>query len=150
MQSAWKNHQFELARAENEHDGAQHPRSIASIRRANLSDTVDRDASESHSAIELHPTSIGRLCPPESSASKIHVVCSWRAILGEEVIHGEHHLRGVPIRPVTFFNGCPVSAVASHPSTVSHDFSKGPAVSNFEQKRREFLRTCLLTQLFFF
>ena len=57
----------------------------------------------------------------------VHLVCSWRAILGQEVVRGEHHIRRVTVRPLKAFHGCPVSATASHPSTVSHDFSNGPA-----------------------
>jgi hypothetical protein len=127
LQAAWRAHQIELARAEHSHGGVAHPRSIASIRRANTSDsggTPDGDPTK-----DFHPTSIGKLCPPATSLSKIHVICSWRAILGDEVIHGEHHLRGVSVRPLSFFNGCPVTVTASHPSVIPHDFSKGPAVS---------------------
>lgn len=126
FEAAYKSHQLELARTENSHDGEQqHPRSIASIRRANTTITETK-ASEYGKAADFHPTSIGKLCPPETSTSRIHVICSWRAILGHEVIRGEHHLRGVPVRPVKFLNGCPIVATARHPSEISHDFSKGP------------------------
>lgn len=62
----------------------------------------------------------------------MHIICNWRAILGDEVIRGEHHMRAVSVRPKSFFNGCPVHATASYPSTLVHDFSKGPAVRNLE------------------
>ena len=53
-----------------------HPRSIASIRRANASEIRDDDTLNSN-RIENHPTSIANL---SSSASKIDLVCAWRAI----------------------------------------------------------------------
>jgi hypothetical protein len=56
------------------------------------------------------------------------VICNWRAILGDEVIHGEHHLRGVHVRPLSIFSDCPVSATATYPYAISHDFANGPAV----------------------
>jgi len=124
FQSAWKAHQQEMVRLENIPDGEkEHPRSIHSIRRANTSDL--RGDSNSLK-IENHPTSIGSLCPPSTSDSKIHLTCSWRAILGQEVIFGEHYLRAIPIRPVTFFRGCPIAASAEHASKMEHDFSKSP------------------------
>jgi hypothetical protein len=124
-QSAWVGHQNELLRAEHEQDGGNHPRSIASIRRAN---TAEPSNIPGFDAPELHPTSIGKLCPSETSASKVHLVCSWRAILGDEVIRGEHYLRAFSIRPMTTVKGCPVHATANYPSALCHDFSEGPAV----------------------
>lgn len=127
FQAAWTSHQTELIRAEHSQDGGgNHPRSIASIRRANTADSTGIPDSRDEEA--LHPTSIGMLCPSETSSSKVHILCNWRAILGDEVIRGEHHMRAVSIRPRTYFKGCPVNATASHPLTLSHDFSKGPAV----------------------
>lgn len=125
FEATWKAHQIEIARAESSADGdQQHPRSIAQIRRANTGS--DNDALEDMYSMEAHPTSIGQLCTHENSLSKIHLMCSWRAILGQEVIRGEHHLRGIPVRPISFFNGCPIVATVSHEASVTHDFCKGP------------------------
>jgi len=114
-------------RAETDQDGGgSHPRSIASIRRANTSDSSTGPGWDD---LVLHPTSIGKLCPTESSASKIHLLCSWRAILGDdEVIRGEHHLRALSIRPQSKIKGCPIHVTAAYASVVSHDFTKGPAI----------------------
>jgi len=126
-QSAWKSHQNELLRAEHDQDGeGNHPRSIASIRRANTYDPTtipDWDGSP-----VIHPTSIGKLCPDETSASKIHLLCGWRAILGDEVIRGEHHIRAVSMRPKSVVKGCPVHVTATYPSSLVHDFANGPVV----------------------
>ena len=109
----------------------EHPRSIASIRRANVSD--GRGDGDDHGSAfaqrESHPTSIGSLCPRSSveDASKIHLACSWRAILGQEVVHGQHCIRGITVAPRTFFGGCPISARAVHASRTEHDFSRAPA-----------------------
>lgn len=105
-----------------------HPRSIASIRRANASEIRDEDTLNSN-RIENHPTSIANL---SSSASKIDLVCAWRAILGQEVVRGEQYLRGIPIHPQTFCQGCPIIATVDHAaSPILHDFSLlGPALVN--------------------
>jgi hypothetical protein len=103
----------------------EHPRSIASIRRSNI--TEGRNDGSASSERENHPTSIGSLCRNLLSASEIHLTCSWRAILGQEVVHGEHYLRGIPIAPKTFFEGCPIVAHVEHATKVEHDFSKRPA-----------------------
>lgn len=118
-----------MTRIENTPDGEkEHPRSIASIRRTNTSDIRDNDGLDSKRK-ENHPTSIANLCPQSSSASKISLICSWRAILGQEVIHGEHYLRGIPIRPLTFFRGCPITAIVDHEvSPILHDFTSGPVL----------------------
>jgi len=121
---AWRAHQVEIAKGEDDGE-QQHPRSIASIRRANI--VSDHDGAGDSLQIEAHPTSIGQLCSHDNSLSKIHLICSWRAILGQEVIRGEHHLRGIPVRPISFFNGCPIVATASHAPSIAHDFTKGPA-----------------------
>jgi hypothetical protein len=121
----------ELIRLENLPESEkEHPRSIASIRRANTSDINEKSYISDSDAgtIDYHATSIASLFPDELNASIVHLICSWRAILGQEVVRGEHHLRGVSVRPLTFFNGCPIAATVSHPPTVSHDFSKGPAL----------------------
>ena len=102
----------------------EHPRSIASIRRANVSE--GRNEESVSSTREIHPTSIGSLSPLSSSTSEIHMTCSWRAILGQEVVRGEHHLRGIPIAPKSFFKGCPIAAKVAYPSKVEHDFSQKP------------------------
>lgn len=124
FEAAWKGHQIEISKAESSEEGVQ-PRSIASIRRANTTGSDD-DLAEGELSIEAHPTSIGRLCTHENSLSKIHLMCSWRAILGQEVIRGEHHLRGIPVRPISFFNGCPIVATASYQPSIAHDFTRGP------------------------
>lgn len=134
IQAAWASHQNELFRAEHDQDGGgNHPRSIASIRRANTADSTNMSQ---ESDFEIDPTSIGKLCPPESNSSNAHIICNWRAILGDEVIHGEHHMRAISIRPKTYFKGCPVYASATYPSALSHDFSKGPAVSPIESETK--------------
>jgi hypothetical protein len=133
FEAAWKAHQLELARAQSAHDGEAQPRSISSIRRANTSDTPD-DASADSSLSEriiLHPTSIGKLCPPEKNASEVNIVCSWSAIGSsqEEVIRGEHHKRGLSVRPISKCQGCPIAPTATYDHSVFHDFKQGPAVS---------------------
>ena len=101
----------------------EHPRSIASIRRANTSVKGDGTSALER---ENHPTSIGSLCPRFLSASQIHLTCSWRAILGQEVVRGEHYLRKLPIAHKASFDGCPVAAKAVHASQTEHDFSQTP------------------------
>ena len=122
-------------RIENTPDGEKgHPRSIASIRRANVSDGRSDDGGgggdgdgSAPSDHENHPTSIGNLCPRSSAgASEIHLTCSWRAILGQEVVHGQHFLRNIQVAPKTFFAGCPIGARAVHASETKHDFSQTP------------------------
>ena len=139
FQSTWRSHLEELMRLENTPDSEKdHPRSIASIRRANTSVRGDGTASV---AKENHSTSIGSLCPISSSASEIHLTCSWRAILGQEVVRGEHYLRKIPISNKGFFGGCPVICSVEHASTTSHDFSKTPvAMVPFTMK----LKNCML------
>lgn len=61
--------------------------------------------------------------------SKLNLICNWRAILGDEVIQGEHQMRAISVRPKSNFSTCPIHATAEYPSAISHDFSKGPAVS---------------------
>lgn len=132
FEAAWKAHQLELARAQSAHDGDAQPRSISSIRRANTSDTTDDASDDSTSErIILHPTSIGKLCPPEKNASEVNIVCSWSAIGSsqEEVIRGEHHKRGLSVRPISKCKGCPIAPTATYDNSVAHDFQKGPAVS---------------------
>ncbi|KAG7348164.1 ER-golgi trafficking TRAPP I complex subunit [Nitzschia inconspicua] len=125
FETSWKNHQLELFRLENTPESEKdHPRSIASIRRANTSDVNEGDPD--FNTAECHPTSIASLFPTRLGASAVHLVCSWRAILGQEVVRGEHHLRSMRIRPLKSFHGCPVSAIASHPASVTNDFSNGP------------------------
>jgi hypothetical protein len=117
----------------------EHPRSISSIRRAaNTSGVVRND--DGSSPRENHPTSIGSLCPSSSSSStrnasasasasssEIHLTCSWRAILGQAVVRGEHYLRKIPIAPRSFLEGvCPIAARAEHATRTEHDFSKTP------------------------
>ena len=110
---------------ENTPDGEkEHPRSIASIRRSNVAEV--RSDGSSFPRRENHPTSIGRLLPYSSSASHVHLTCSWRAILGQEVVRGQHYLRGIPITPKSVSEGCPISAKAEHATNVEHDFSQKP------------------------
>lgn len=125
-QSTWESHQLELARLENTPDGEkEHPRSIASIRRANTSDLRGSD-NDDEDTVENHPTSIGSLCPNSTRDSRIHLICSWRAILGQEVVQGEHYLRRIPILPLGFFPGCPITASAEFAANREHDFSQSP------------------------
>jgi hypothetical protein len=126
VQTSWKNHQMELFRLENTPESEKdHPRTIASIRRANTSDVNEEDYDLD--CIARHPTSISSLFPTELGASSIHLLCSWRAILGQEVIRGEHYFRQMTIRPLKSYHGCPVTATASHPACVTNDFFEGPA-----------------------
>ena len=124
---SWQDHQMELFRLENTPESEkEQPRSIASIRRANTSET-NASSNVDEETASFHPTSVASLFPEDLGASTVHLVCSWRAILGQEVVRGEHHIRRVTVRPLKAFGGCPVSATVSHPSTLSHDFSIGPA-----------------------
>lgn len=130
QKNTYKKHQLELLQIENAPESEkEHPRSIASIRRANtVEPNYGSNVSLSETTLENQPTSIGSLCPSEFIASNVHLICSWRAILGQEVINGEHHLRSVAVRPLTVFDGCPVIATVSRPSVVAHNFSQGPAL----------------------
>ena len=114
----------------------EHPRSIASIRRSAIVSGVVRN-DDGSSPRENHPTSIGSLCPSSSSlssntsssSSEIHLTCSWRAILGQEVVRGEHYLRKIPIAPRSFDlagSVCPIAARATHATKKEHDFSQTP------------------------
>jgi hypothetical protein len=126
-QATWKAHQLELVRIENMPDHEkEHPRSIASIRRANTS-AIDDNSEVDIEKPNCHPTSIARLCPSRWNACKAHLICSWRAILGHQVVHGENHIRNVPIRPLTEsqLKGNPLVATAAHPAAILHDFSEG-------------------------
>lgn len=115
-----------MFRLENTPDSEKdHPRSIASIRRANTSDVNEEDSDVDRTG--CHPTSIASLFPAELGDSMVHLVCSWRAILGQEVVRGEHHIRRMTIRPLRSFHGCPIAATAWHPASIANDFSKGPA-----------------------
>eukprot|EP00536_Pseudo-nitzschia_multiseries_P010236 jgi/Psemu1/67347/estExt_Genemark1.C_3050054 len=156
FQTAWDAHQLELMRLEYTPDAEkEHPRSIHSIRRAKTSDLRggssggesfrDEDSNSNINSAMIqttaaaftageecthrHPTSLGSLCPPSTSTSEIHLTCSWRAILGQEVVRGEHYLRRIPIAPRTLYeHGYPIAASAEHPSILEHDFSKSPSV----------------------
>jgi hypothetical protein len=44
------------------------------------------------------------------------------------VIHGEHHLRALSIRPKSIVKGCPIHVTANYPTVLHHNFTKGPAV----------------------
>jgi hypothetical protein len=110
----------------------EHPRSIASIRRANTS-AMDDDSDFGGEHPNNHPTSIATLCPLNWKESKAHLICSWRAILGQQVVHGENHIRNIQIRPSTEsqLHTNPLVAHADHPVSVVHDFSSGkPALVN--------------------
>jgi hypothetical protein len=83
----------------------------------------------------LHPTSIARFCAPETSKSKINIVCTWsRAgdINPADTIFGEHHVTDLEVRPKTKSKGCPITTTCKHPSIVTHNFAKGPAHVPFE------------------
>jgi len=110
----------------------EHPRSIASIRRANTSATDDNDEFEGGSSYN-HPTSVAMLCPSNWKGSIAHLICSWRAILGQQVVHGENHIHNVDIRPLTQpqLQTNPIVASSEHPADVLHDFSsEKPALIN--------------------
>ena len=120
----------------------EHPRSIASIRRANTSATDDDDESEEGSSSYNHPTSVASLCPSNLKESKAHLICSWRAILGQQVVHGENHIRDVDIRPLTQpqLQTNPIVASSDHPTNVLHDFSsKKPALIDMYVSLRNIL-----------
>jgi hypothetical protein len=145
-----ESHQIELARAAADEESGGHPRSIASIRRAKSSlsgvdSTTDAedDQSEGNSGDEVvmqaHPTSIAKLCPPDSSKAKLNMVCTWSALGGDsrtDTVHGQHHFTRLSVRPTSTTRGCPITITCKHPSQVSHDFEKGPLVSIFENKTR--------------
>jgi hypothetical protein len=80
----------------------------------------------------IRPTSIARLCP--SGDDTIHISCVWK-IAGDEsnsnnsnVIHGEHHIRGLSVRPATRTKACPITITAEHPTVFSNNFDNGPAM----------------------
>jgi hypothetical protein len=122
-------HKIALARAAAAQDAkSQHPRSIAQIRRANTEST-GLDSLEMDLSDVVHPTSITRLCPRDKDNEHIHIVCSWN---GEDpTLRGEHHIRGLGVRPLEKTRGCPITVAADHPSCVSNDFTKGPATVPF-------------------
>lgn len=157
-------HQIELARAAADEESGGHPRSISSIRRAKSSlSGVDSttDAEDEQSAgdsadeaeMEAHPTSIAKLCPPDSSKAKLNMVCTWSAVGGgsrTDTVHGQHHFTRLSVRPSSTTRGCPITITCKHPSQVSHDFEKGPLVSIVEISRQNvsvlaFLKVTVLT-----
>jgi len=126
-----KLHQMALARASVDIQDDHHPRSIAQIRRANTS--AFNSASNSRDGSEeevIYPTSIARLCPPNDET--INISCAWRTIgkdaTDTNVIYGEHHIRGLTVRPASQTKACPITVTAEHPSAVSNDFNNGPAI----------------------
>jgi hypothetical protein len=117
-------------------DGEAQPRSISAIRRANTSDINKDDNPFTYDNItsDFHPTSIAKLCHSQSSASKVHIICSWTANASStdgEFVRGEHHLRSLSVRPESSVRGCPIVATASYEASHLHDFSQGPAVVTF-------------------
>lgn len=131
FQEALRLHQMALARAAAQGDDDRQPRTIAAIRRANTGDLSSFGgtdmAGDCRTYVKAHPTSIARLCPTEGSAESIHLVCSWSAQNG--AIHGHHHIRGLPVRPLKINKGgCPITITASHPTSVSNNFDTGPAM----------------------
>lgn len=144
FQDVLRSHQIELARAAAAEESGGHPRSIAQIRRAksslsgveSIADTDDEESdllSGEESGMS-HPTSIARLCPPDSSKAKLNMVCTWSATgTGgrTDIVHGQHHFTRLSVRPTTSTRGCPITITCRHPTQLSHDFDKGPLVSYF-------------------
>ena len=124
FEDTWASHQRAVARAVASQDqDDQHPRSISAIRRANtsLSNAVDREGAGDVVA----PTSILRLAPPDSSLAYSILVCSWKSDDGS--VEGQHHIRGLPIRPLKESNGCPIVITGNHLSEMTNNFAQGPA-----------------------
>jgi len=132
FEETWISHQRALARAEAAQDQEdQHPRSISEIRRANTSMSgsgIDHEGGGEEKSVA--PTSIRRLSPLESSLAYAILVCSWKS--EDSAIEGQHHIRGLPIRPMKESNGCPIVVTGEHPSLVSNDFALGPATVPLE------------------
>jgi hypothetical protein len=135
FEDAWRSHQRALARAAaSESQGDGHPRSIAQIRRANtssLADTNDSDGGDGIVLETIRPTSIARLCPPGDDT--IHISCAWKTAgddndSNSNVIHGEHHIRGLSVRPTSKTKACPITVTAEHPTSLSNNFDNGPAM----------------------
>lgn len=139
QQNVLKAHQVELARAAAAEKGGGHPRSIAQIRRAKSSMSGIESSGDQEDDDSLgdplglaHPTSIARLCPPDSSKAKLNMVCTWSARGGgsrTNIVHGQHHFTRLSVRPTTSSRGCPITITCRHPSKIHHDFIKGPLVS---------------------
>jgi uncharacterized membrane protein YgcG len=142
FEDTWRSHQRALARASaSESQGDGHPRSIAQIRRANTSGMTDvneggdgGDDDDGHLDI-IRPTSIARLCPPGDDT--IHISCAWKTVGDDNtndntMIRGEHHIRGLSVRPATQTKACPITVTAEHPVSLSNDFDKGPAMVPLE------------------
>lgn len=152
-------------------DDQGHPRSISQIRRANTNysmvggggggDGNDEETAgvpaqqqqqqsqgggtiwESDAAAAVvAPTSIRRLAPAaaKSSGAFAILVCSWKSADG--MIEGQHHIRGLPIRPIIMKKeypsssgststipspSCPIVITGTHPSVVLNRFARGPA-----------------------
>ena len=79
-----------------------------------------------------HPASLASLCPP-SGGSNINIICCWSAFVvndnDDDIIHGQHHLRNLLVRPLNKSKGCPLALTAKYKPRVSHDFAEGPLVS---------------------
>ena len=126
------------------------PRSISEIRRANTNvgdeetgrETQERQESQRVlESVAVAPTSIRKLSPlsVKNSGAFAVLVCSWKSEDGS--IEGQHHIRGLPIRPLmkkevpnnsnnsttNSATGCPIVITGTHPSVVSNDFTRGPA-----------------------
>lgn len=98
-----------------------------------LADQEDDDSLGDPQSL-AHPTSIARLCPPDSSKAKLNMVCTWSAIGGgsrTDIVYGQHHFTRLSVRPMTSSRGCPITITCRHPSKLIHDFVKGPLVSIF-------------------
>ena len=135
-------HQIELARAAAAEEDGGHPRSVAQIRRAKSSmsgvesvGNSDDDVGDllDDPASIAHPTSIARLCPPESSKAKLNIVCTWSALGGgtrTDIVHGQQNFTRLSVRPKASSRGCPITITCKHPSKLLHDFENGPLVSS--------------------
>eukprot|EP00934_Nitzschia_sp_Nitz4_P005492 Nitzschia sp. Nitz4//scaffold304_size22322//3923//9284//NITZ4_008571-RA/size22322-snap-gene-0.0-mRNA-1//1//CDS//3329547070//5482//frame0 len=125
-------HEVDLLRAE--HAGDQHPRSIASIRRANTADSglTDVELDEAMLSID-HPTCLNRLCPSSLGMSILHVGCQWRAIVDDRAwLPGVSYQTKNLVRPRTVDantlpDAFPVTVLAEHARVVQHALTQGPA-----------------------
>uniref|UniRef100_A0A7S1YLX7 TPPC8 C-terminal Ig-like domain-containing protein n=1 Tax=Grammatophora oceanica TaxID=210454 RepID=A0A7S1YLX7_9STRA len=131
FEKALQAHKYELARAAASND--EEPRHVSQIRRANTSMSGSgEDGRRSRSVI--HPTSVARLCPVDTSKSKVDLICTWNApneLNPEDVdVTGQNHVTGLSIRPLDgkTRKGCPITITCQHAATKTHNFAmSGPA-----------------------
>ena len=110
-------------------DDEQQPRHVSQIRRAKMSSSDENDEAPSH------PTSISKLCRFRDRKSKIHLICCWKAAVTkatDTLVHGQHLVPDLLVRPKTKSQGCPITITCRHPTSVVHNFTNGPIHIQFE------------------